>query len=342
MIGIRRSLIICALALTVLFLVSCNKLPVAETGKALAMPGLEARIDKIDEIKLIGAGGKTLVTLRKRDSVWHVVERGDWPAVPGLVDTALFALSKAHLAEEKTDQPRLYSRLGVESVSLANAQGMEVRLSGGGSPLTLVVGHEHPKLDGSYVRVEGQPRAWLTDVALTFERAPAGWIDRSLIDLPLARVAQVSVTPLPGKSFVLVQQGDRYWPQDAPAPISTSSHGGDALAGVLEHLSFDEVAADTNAAPIDRRLRFVAVDGRVVELQAWRVQGKIWARFSVTLDSARAGAWQTQAPEASARATVEKELAAWQQRFAGHAFELPAYQASILYTARDQIVAGSP
>jgi hypothetical protein len=339
----RRLFVAFAASLALISLVGCADKPQAPATKALALPALAARIDRIDEIRFRGAGNRVLVTLRKRAGVWYVVERGDWPALPGLVDTALFALSRAHLAEAKTDQARLYPRLGVEDVAAADAQGMEVRLSGGGQPLTLIIGHEHPKLDGNYVRVEGRGQSWLTDVALSFEREPVGWIDRNLVDLPLARVDEVRIEPSPGKPFVLKRRGDRFWPVGAPDPNVISSRAGDALAGVLDHLEFEEVADDSaQIQAIDRRLRFVAVDGRVVELKAWRVDGKIWAALSVTLDPGRAAAWQAQAPDATAKATIAKEFGDWQQRFAGHAFQLPAYQASILYTSHDQILTGPP
>ena len=150
-------------------LVGCER-PSPPVVQALALPGLAARIDGIDEVRIRGAGNRVLVTLHKRAGVWQVAERGDWPALPGLVDTALFAMSRAHLTEAKTDQPRLYPRLGVESVALPDAQGMEIRLSGGGQPITLTVGKEHPKLDGNYVRVEGQARVWLTESATALPR----------------------------------------------------------------------------------------------------------------------------------------------------------------------------
>ena len=337
----RGLLVALTILLAMVLLPGCADKPQAPVVKALALPGLAARIDRIDEVRVRGAGGHVLVTLRKRDGVWFVLERGDWPALPGLVDTALFALSRAHLSEAKTDQPRLYRKLGVEDVSAADAQGMELRLSGGGAPMTLIIGHEHAKLDGNYVRVEGQARSWLTDVALSFEREPVGWIDRNLVDLPLARVAEVQVKPTPGKAFELTRRGDRFWPKDAPDPIGNVSHEGDALAGALDHLEFDEVADDHGETAIDRRLRFIAVDGRIVEVQAWHGEGTIWARFTASLDPVRVAAWQAQAPAASAKAAMEKELADWQRRFAGHAFQLPAYQASMLYTARDQILLGS-
>ncbi len=309
----------------------------------LALPQLATRIDKIDDFRIRGAGGRVLVTLHKVGDAWQVVEPGNLLAVPGLVDTALFALSRARLAEAKTDQPKLYPRLGVEDVSLPDAQGVEIQLSGGGPAMTLVVGKEHPKLDGNYVRVGGRSRAWLTDVALSFERQPMGWIDRSLVDLPMARIAEVRVAPSPGKAFVLVPRGDRFWPQDAPEPIATSSHAGDALAGVLDQLSFEDLSTGGANSDIDRKLRFVALDGRVVDVDVWRTQARVWARFSVSLDAARAAAWRAQAgASADASAAVDKAVAEWQRRFAGHAFELPAYQASIFYTGRDQIIARAP
>ncbi len=322
-------------------LAACGKSPTA--AEPLLFPTLHARQDRIDTLRFTAADNTPILTLEKNAGVWRVSERDGWPADAGKVGQYLFALSQARLIEAKTDNPTQYWRLGVEPVSGAQAQGVRLELEGGGEPLEVIIGKQNHNLGGSYVRIDDQSHAWLSNLSLTPDRDVTAWLDRSLIDVPLARIAQVRVEPSAGKAFVLVHRGDRFRLDDAPAAAMGDSHQGDALAGVLDQLKFDDLARDDDTTKPERVLRFIGVDGLVVEIAAWRVDGKVWLRLSTRLDHERSESWSRQAPGNAERIVrLAQSSDAWNKRFKGHRFQLPAFQAAILMLSHEQILTGTP
>ena len=313
------------------------------TGKVLLFPTLAERQGELDTLQLRGAGNAVLVTLAKKNGVWRVVERADWPADAGRVSQYLFVLSQAHRVEAKTANPKLYSRLGVEPIAGADAVGTELKLSGAGDSSRLLIGHEHSKFDSNYVRVDGQAQTWLTDLPVTFDRNPVSWLDRRLVDLQLARIAVVRISGGADKAFTLSHRDDRFRLDDAPSAAMHDSHQGDALAGALDQLQFEELAVDDGTATPERELQFVIVDGTQVTLQAWHAGDQLWVRLAASVDEARAEAWAGQAADrAAASAALRKQVDLWNQRFHARRFLLPANLAATLMLTHEQILAGAP
>lgn len=310
--------------------------------KVLLFPGLAEHQGELDRLQLRGAGNAVLVTLASKDGRWRVAERGDWPADEGRLSQYLFVLSQVHGSEAKTSNPALYARLGVEPVSSAAATGTELSLSGGAASSRLLIGREHAKFNSNYVRVNGQAQSWLTDLPVTFDPDPASWLDRRLIDLPLARVAEVHVSGNEEKPFSLSHRDDRFRLEDAPSAVMHDSHQGDAIASALEQLKFEDVAADDGTATIERELRFLSVDGRLVTIQAWHEGGRLWARLAATLDEEKALAWSRQAGNEKAAEGLRGQVAEWNQRFNAHRFLLPENAATSLMQSHEQILAGAP
>lgn len=340
---------------TVLALSGCNREPPPQS-KQLLFPTLAARQDEIDSLRLRGAGNAALVTILRKDHVWRVAERGDWPADAGHISQYLFLLSQAHGVEAKTADSRLFARLGVEPIARADAAGSELQLSGAGVHWRLLIGHEHPKLDANYVRVDDQAQTWLTDLPVGFERNPAAWLDRRLLDLPLARIAtvQVSAAADAGAGFSLSHRDDRFRLDGVPAAAMHDSQLGDKLAAALDQLQFEDLAADNGSAKAERTLRFTSVDGVQVSLQAWHVGEQVWVRIEAGFDAARAAAWAAQARIGAASAqslaatgavsgqVPRQQVSDWNQRFLGRRFQLPAATGSTLMLGRDDILAGAP
>ncbi len=232
--------------------------------------------------------------------------------------------------------------MGVEPISLADATGTELELSGGGIASRLLIGHEHAKFNSNYVRKDGQAQSWLTDLPVTFDRDPASWLDRRLIDLPLARVSRVQVSGGDEPPFSLSHRDDRFRLDDAPSAAMHDSHQGDAMASVLEQLKFEDVAPDDGAPAVERELRFTSVDGRLVTLQAWHDGGRLWARLTASLDEAGVLAWTQQAGNEKAAEGLRRQVAEWNRRFDAHRFLLPENVATTLMLSHAQILAGTP
>jgi hypothetical protein len=341
--------------------------PVAGDGAAgsLLLPELASRLETVDRLQVRGAGDEVLVEIQKTDGRWRMPSRQDWPANQREISRALFRLSQARRLEAKTANPERHARLGVEAIGDAGAKGSELHLSGGGEPLRLTIGNNHPSLGGSYARVGDEPQAWLLDADIAPARYPVDWLDRRLLDLPLARVAQVRITPAKGRAFRLTRADDDRFSLDGQTSAALGNpDDGNATAAALEQLVLDDLATDSGT-PAQQTLVFESEDGVVVTVAAWRQDEGTWARLEAKLDEERAMSWlsRTPVPDADEAAdteggpsagddvttnrterleTLRRRVARWQARFEGRQFLLPPQKAANLMKSREDYLAGSP
>lgn len=306
-----------------------------------ALPGLAQRLEALDGIEVRGAGDDLLVSLRKVDGRWEEAAHPGWPGNEREISRALFRLAEAKRIEAKTDDPALHARLGVEDIAAAEAKGAELRLLGGGEPLRLVIGRNHPSLGGSYARLADEAQAWLLDTDLSPARNPVDWLDRRILDLPLARIERVRVDPADGPRFELSRRDETFL-VDGRAPALADDAV--ATAAVPEQLALDGVAAD-DGSKAERRHVYEAVDGVALVIESWKGEGGTWARLSVSLDEELALAWferggDTADPPAQRLEALRAQVAGWQARFDGWRFLLPAQKAANLMLERNQLLGG--
>lgn len=320
---------------------ACGSSATPDSGRLL--PDFARQEKTVDRLQVYGAGTVPRVTLEKKDAVWRVAERAGWPADAGKVDRYLFALTQARRVEEKTDNPALYARLGVDPIASADAQGVELHLAGPGLSIPrLIIGRDRAAPVGTYVRFSDQARSWQTDRLLGAARDPRDWLDHLIVDRPLARIAAVEIAPVGGRRFRLVHDFDRFVVEGEP-PATGDAHQADALASLLDQAQLDDVARDDAGGTLDRELRYVGIDGVDVTVQAWRRQGRVWIRLRADVDETRAAAWSTQAGAAGETAEqLRQRVAAWQARWSGYVFLLPAPTASVLMLGREQLLAPAP
>ncbi len=342
-----------------------SRAPRQDVGaQGLLLPGLAARINDIEQVRLVGAGGDAFATLVRVGEGWALQERGGYPADPSRLRSLLLALSEAQRVEAKTANPALHARLGVEDVEDAQAHGVRVEISGGGPPVRVILGENAAREAGTYVRLADEPQAWLIDRNIAVEKRPAEWLQRELANLPTARIASVTVQPPTGAEVRIGRpdgaNGDLQLLDLPRGREPASEYIAESTAGLLDSLRFEDVLADADAAePADaaRVTRFRSVEGLEVELRSWIEGERTLARFAVRLDEAAASAWAAEA-SAPAGATGEApegeqetagsasavsaegegdrldalrdETAAMQRRFADRVFVLPAFKAGNL------------
>tara|TARA_R110002020_G_scaffold21373_78_gene72613 strand:- start:66 stop:1106 length:1041 start_codon:yes stop_codon:yes gene_type:complete len=312
----------------------------ASTGEAL--PGFADRIETLERVEVRGAGDGLLVSLVRRGEGWEVEQYPGWPANQREISRALFRLGEARRIEAKTDKPALHARLGVEDVGQAEAKGTELRFEGGGDTLRLVVGRNHPGLGGSYVRVADEDASWLIDADLSPARDPVAWLDRRLVDLPLARTERVRIQPASGRAFSLVRSGEGFVVQGAPSGRTLDAQA-TATAALPEQLALDGLAPD-DGQEASRRHVYETVDGLRLEIASWQDEAGTWARLSLALDEDVATAWFKQAgedaePEAERLQRLRAQVAGWQGRFEGRRFLLPPHKAANLLASRAEHLA---
>lgn len=278
-----------------------------------ALPGLDAkRLNAIDKVTLTGAGGKVVATLKREDSGWSLVER-NYPADAGKLRELLLTLVQSKRIEEKTSNEKLYAKLGVEDVSAEKAGGIELKLEGGGEPLSLILGQNPPSGKGSYVRGTGESSSWLIDHNIAIERNAPRWLQQALVDVATDRIESVVMTPATGAKIEIVPssgtQGDFKLGVVPKGREQATDFVADATAGLLQGLNLEDVAA-ADAQPVDaktqRKTAFVLKDGVSYAMESWEQDGKTWARFTASIDQAKA---QAAIAAAQAKAKTEWEAA---------------------------------
>ena len=327
--------------------------------ETLALPGFASRVDAIDRIEVLGTGAKTLVLIEKRDGTWRMPDRDGWPANQREVGSALFRLGQARRLEAKTADPGRHARLGVEDVAAPEAKGTQLRLSGGGGePVRLTVGNNHPSLGGSYVRLGDEAQAWLLDEDIGPARSAPDWLDRRLLDVPMARIDVIRVTPAGGRAFRLSRVDDRFSIDGLPPTAMANPDLGNATGGFTDQLPLDDVAKDAGV-PATQTAVFESFDGLRITVAAWPRDGGIWARLGVELDEARARDWFAK-PQAAASgegegadadatpppaderlAELKAQVETWQKAFEGRQFLLPPHKAEGLMRSRNDYLDGT-
>jgi hypothetical protein len=306
----------------------------------LLLPELATHESGVDSLLLRGAGARLLVSLRREGGEWRLGERQGARADAARIARYLDTLARARRIEAKTDRPVMYPRLGVEDIADPEAGGHELQLAGEGIAARLLLGKPHKPSGAIYARRRGEARSWLLDVDARFDPDPVAWLERRLLEVPLARVERVRVRPREGGGFALASRGDRFRPEDAPEAAMRDSYAGNDIAAALDGFTVDDAGPDRGQTA-SRVLDYELVDGAVLSVGVWREGPRDWARIGARLDETRAQAWARQSGRARSRAEASARVAEWHRRFAGRKYLLPQALATTLMLDHEQILRGT-
>ena len=293
-------------------------------GPVLALS--KADLNAVTRLRIFkGDGSHTTLT---RDAThWVVLERG-YPADSGQVRGLLLDLSALKVEEQKTADPGLYAKLGVEDPTgvQTGSTGLDIDLNA--RTLHLIVGRTSGTA-GVYLRVAGQPRSVLATPQLTPDADPRHWLDRTLLDIAPERIIEVDEKPPGGPEYSIKRApstASGAAPDYVVTPIPKGRELADAMApasqaGALAGLQLDDVRKPGNLAAV-AHATFLTSDGLMLEIAGTQdgVQ-----RFIAVVASASQPATQAQARDLNAR------LSGWQ-------FELPGYRYDSLFRPLEQLL----
>jgi hypothetical protein len=287
----------------------------------------------------VTAKGKTF-TIYKKDGTWVVKEVSDYPADTALVRKALFALTELRPYEAKTNDPKRLDKLDLEDPKSKDAQSkrLTVKDKDGKVLADLIVGKSNTTniilgKEMVYVRKAGDNQAWLAEGDPSLKDTALDWIDRKVIDVAVARVADVETKDAKGGDILHLAKAK---PEDKdyaiknipadwkPKEARTISYVAESLDGV----SLDDVkkASDIdftkNAAGTGTWRTF---DGLVIKVRMANQDKKFWATISAEVDE---GAVLKQKPKPGSKLlaadAVRKEAAEINSRVSGWAYNLPS------------------
>jgi hypothetical protein len=360
----RRLAILLALALAVIgasIWLGARRAPSHDTAVGEpVLGGLAAELDQVSGIRIVGAGNRTLVTLDRQNGSWLVREVG-YAADPARVRRLLLALGDLRVTEEKTRDPAGHALLGVADVQDPEAQGLRLELAGPATPRALLVGRA-AGTQGSYVRIPDQPQALEARPALEVERAPRGWLARTVADVAAARVQSFEIVRGDGHGWraAKAQRDAAHYAVEGLPRGRELTHAGapDATAGALGNLEFDDLrrVPPRTAGEHPERATFRTFDGLVLDFEGRSAGAERWITLTATADPALAARFAPaaggQAPIAGGQApaaglppaatTASGEAQAEAQRItaraAGWEYRLAPFRYDALFRSRDELL----
>ncbi|HEV2700621.1 MAG TPA: DUF4340 domain-containing protein [Steroidobacteraceae bacterium] len=295
------------------------------TGPVL--PLKQGDLNAVTRLRIFKGDGSQ-VTLTRDATHWLVAERG-YPADTGQVRKLLLDLSALQVEEQKTSDPALYSKLGVEDPKGAQTASTGVDIDLNGKTLALIVG-KTSGTGSAYVRVVGAAQSLLASPQLTPDADPRHWLDRSLVDIAADQVKEVDVKAASGPEYAVKRAAGSAAGDYAVSPLPKGREladpgAGATQAGALAGLQLDDVRKIGTIAPV-AQATFRTGDGLIITLAGIQ-DGE--TRYITATASASTPGTQQRARDLNAR------LGGWQ-------FELPGYRYDTLFRPLEQLLKPLP
>jgi Domain of unknown function (DUF4340) len=263
---------------------------------------------------------------------WVVVEKGNYPAMPGKMRQTILGLADLTLVEAKTARPDLFGRLDLDDPSNGKSTLVTLQDRTGKTVAELIVGKvRHDRLGGGnaavYVRKPTGDRAWLARGSLDLPDDIAGWLDRSILDIAASSIASVTLTGNDGAALVLRRdkRDGAFAVADAPPDAKFKDEA--ALAGpaaALAGLALDDVKpAAELPVPQDGAATavFTTFEGLTVTLRLFSHDKADWVTIA-----------------ASGSGDAEKEAAAIDTKVGRWVYAIPDSRAKLLRTTLADLI----
>ena len=268
----RRTFIILIVIIAVMSAILMMDRQGLDGEKASAvLPGLDSELNNITRLTIIAAGNRTVATLNRGTERWTVAEYNDYPADVGKIRGTLIALANATVIEEKTSDPALYSRLGVEDIADEDASGLELIIDGANTSKRIIVGKTGIRGDQAYVRLPDAAISLLITANLVLGAEPTDWLDHTILNIPASDIFRVTTIHPDGETIRIEKTAGRasgFELINLPADAEISyANAADSIGSVLAGLRLEDVMVRTNVDLEDFQTvitRFETFDGLII------------------------------------------------------------------------------
>lgn len=288
----KRLLILFLITIAVIVtagIISRLRAPQSNIEKVLLFPNLDNQINNISRISI--KGNSNTVELLNKDNKWIVTNLDNYPADFNKVRTSVINLSLFRIADEKTDNPDLYSRLGVEDPSGKDSSSILVTLfdKPGRKIASVIIGEKRQSSGskpGLYARIPDQKRALLVEGTLDISANSVDWIKRELMHIPSEAVKNIKIQYPGGRVFEINKESKDQSDFDIKGESgdipSASKIIINRMATGLEELRADGVMAANNFTfPEDSVTTTVTTfNGMMVTARLAQQNGHSFAHFS--------------------------------------------------------------
>lgn len=330
------------------------------------MPLLKPALNEVSELRFAKADG-THATLRKTGADWLVVER-NFAADAGRVRKLLLDAAALKIVEEKTSDSKRYADLSVEDVAAVSPETAsapkppkenryDYSTPAGATRVDFITAKQSWSLingksagaKSGYVRVAGTKQSLLASPRLDPDADPQRWLDKSIADIPEARIQSVNVQPAKGPAYTVSRakrEDENFTVVNVPKNRKLSGEGaGNSLASGLESLQLDDVRAAPGAAPAPvasqtielSRATYRTFDGVTVQ-----VAGRKESSPGLEKDDPKLEHFFVTLAASSSDKATQAEAQKLNTRVTGREFEISSYKYDGMFKPLDDLLEALP
>lgn len=269
--------------------ISQQRAPQTRKETPLLFPDLAAKVNEVNELQI--RDGLSELTARRVSGTWRIVEGDDYPALIDKVKQTVVGAADLRVVAEKTQNPDLHKRLGVEDPEDKGAESHLLTLKSDGEEVaSFIMGKTRKSQSpshspGFYARLPGQPQALLVEGSLEISADVAEWIKRDIVDIEGVEVSDIRISHREGPEVILKRATpeDDLALQNIPAgKEQESEYAIVRLAGLMANIYVNGVKrADrfASAAPV-ANIEVKTFDSLRATAQVYGEDGKTYAQFS--------------------------------------------------------------
>jgi hypothetical protein len=253
-----------------------------------------------------------VTTLRRAGDGWGLAEKNGYPVDMTAVRKTLNGLADLKATESRTEDPKLYSKLGVEDPTAEGSTStlLTVKDESGKELASLIVGKEHTGKSFSgarqiYVRKPGEARSWLASGDLSLKEKGADWLDKKILEVKRERVKSVEIRHADGEVLTVDRENadaKDFTLHDIPEGKElTYPSAPTSVADALGYLNLEDVVP---ADSMDMKegvactAKFTCFDGLTITVRTKDVGEKTYATFEAAYEAPSESAGPTPAPDA--------------------------------------------
>lgn len=269
--------------------ISQQRAPRTSKETSLLFPDLAAKVNEVSELQIRDALSE--LTVRRVSGTWRVAEGDDYPALVDKVKQTVVGAADLRVVAEKTQNPDLHKRLGVEDLESKGAESHLLTLKSGGEELASFIKGKARRSQspshspGFYARLPDQPQALLVEGGVEISTDVAEWIERDIVDIEGVEVSDIRLSHREGPEVILKRETpeDDLVLQNIPAgKEQESEYAIVRLAGVMANIYVNGVKRADRFASVAPAtdIEVKTFDGLLATAQVYVEDEKTYAQFS--------------------------------------------------------------
>lgn len=332
--------VVTIILIAIAFFIAESRAPQTTIEKEILFPELANKINDVTRVEVMSGGGNAVILQKTEDGKWVLQSADNYPAQFDKIKDTVVSLSELRILATKTDNPKLYSELGVEGSENTDSSSLLLTLNdkAGTTLASLIIGKSRKGSPGNsrpnlYVRKVDAKNALLVEGYLQIKSNNNNWFERNVIHIPASRIQHVNIVKNTGGQLTLNKNAEGNTEFEVTEGKTNSpSVLLKKLGTFFEDMNVEGVRAVDNFEFPDEvtTTTFRTFNGLVITAKSILTDDKAFAHFSFTTEATFNGSGDNSSNEksedGSETISVEEESQLWNQFLSNWVYEIPEFK----------------